>query len=303
VKWVSERLKGPSAQLIPVWGSRNLFSNGTSVQPVFLKALGSEEILSAAESVVFLGEVDEKAFFAIGLSRENGTLADELRRLGEFNDLKAMAPLLEHDAGALLSHARAMVHWHRSTRFCGDCGHPTGIADAGHKRVCTNGNCGRQHFPRTDPAIIVLVARDGRCLLGRQKVWPEGFYSTIAGFVEPGESLEEAVAREVAEETSIRVNEVFYHSSQPWPFPGSIMLGFTAGAGSTAIALRDQELEDARWFTRDDIESALRHGELRLPTRISIAYRLIEDWFDSVGGVPLRGLLDSIGKPQGLGKL
>ncbi len=300
--WVSERLKSPLARLIPVWESRNLFSNGAAVQPVLVSAIESQGLLAAAESITFLGEVDQKPFFAVGLPREKDTLAEELSRLGDFKDLKAMAPLLEHEAGALLSHARAMVDWHRSTRFCGGCGHPTEIADAGYRRVCTNRECGRQHFPRTDPAIIVLVIRDGFCLMGRQRVWPEGFYSTIAGFVEPGESLEEAVAREVAEETSIRVKEVLYHSSQPWPFPGSIMLGFMAAAGSTAIALSDQELEDARWFTREEIVRGLRSRDLRLPTIVSIAYRLIEDWFDSEGDVSLKGLLDSIGKSHGVGK-
>lgn len=300
--WVSERLKSPLARLIPVWESRNLFSNGAAVQPVFIRALESQGLLEAAESITFLGEVDEKPFFAIGLSQANGSLAEDLSKFGDFKDLKAMAPLLEPEAGALLSHARAMVHWHRSTSFCGGCGHATKIVDAGYRRVCNNAECGRQHFPRTDPAIIVLVACDGGCLLGRQKIWPQGFYSTIAGFVEPGESLEEAVAREVAEETSIRVKEVLYHSSQPWPFPGSIMLGFMAAAGSTAIALSDQELEDARWFTRDDIERDLRSGNLRLPTRVSIAYRLIEDWFGSEGDVSLMGLLDSIGKVRGSGR-
>lgn len=259
-------------------------------------------MIAAAESVTFLGEVDGKSFFAVGLPQENGESVDALSGLGVFQELRAMAPLLERDAGALLAHARAMVHWHRSNRFCGECGQPTEIAEAGYRRLCTNAECGRQHFPRTDPAIIVLVSRDDTCLLGRQKVWVQGFYSTIAGFVEPGESLEQAVAREVAEETAIRVEEVSYHSSQPWPFPGSIMLGFTALAGSTVIALNDRELEDARWFTRDEIIGALRRGELKLPTRVSIAYRLIEDWFDADENVPLSELLDSVGAPRGFGR-
>lgn len=300
--WVSERLGSPLARLIPVWESRNLFRKGAVVQPVFVRALEFQGLLAEAESVTFLGELDERPFFAVGLSQRNGLPAEDLSRLGDFEDLKAMAPLLEHEAGALLSHARAMVHWHRNTGFCGACGHATEIADAGYQRVCTNTECGRQHFPRTDPVVIVLVIRDGCCLMGRQRVWPEGFYSAIAGFVEPGESLEEAVAREVAEETSIRVKEVLYHSSQPWPFPGSIMLGFMAAAGSADIALSDRELEDARWFTRDEMERGLQSGNLRLPTRVSIAHRLIEDWFDSEGDVSLKGLLDSMRKGHGSGK-
>jgi NAD+ diphosphatase len=141
-------------------------------------------------------------------------------------------------------------------------------------RICGNDKCGAQIFPRVDPAIIVLVSNDEQCLLGRQSNWPEDRYSTIAGFVEPGESLEDAVRREVAEETNIEVGEVHYHSSQPWPFPSSLMLGFTAEATSDEIQLNDGELEDAQWFTRKE----LRSGFPKLPYRLSIARRLVDNW-------------------------
>lgn len=191
-----------------------------------------------------------------------------------------MASLLAPGEGELLAHARALAYWHRRHRFCGDCGHPTEGAQGGHVRVCSNPQCGRQHFPRTDPAVIVLVTAGERCLLGRQPSWLPGRYSTIAGFVEPGESLEAAVVREVGEETGVRVREVRYQSSQPWPFPASLMLGFRAVAEGEDIHLGDEELEDARWFSREELERAMEEGALRLPGRISIAYRLIEDWFD-----------------------
>jgi NAD+ diphosphatase len=153
--------------------------------------------------------------------------------------------------------------------------------------VCTNSSCRHEQFPRLDPAIIVLVSDGEQALLGRQASWPVGRYSTIAGFVEPGESLEDAVAREVLEETGIEVDRVEYHSSQPWPFPASLMLGFTAHAVTTGVHLRDQELEDARWFTR----AALTSDGALLPPRQSISYRLIEDWFDAGSGTPLRDIL------------
>jgi NAD+ diphosphatase len=167
-----------------------------------------------------------------------------------------------------------MVLWHGSQRFCGRCGSPSKTESGGNTRLCINGDCGIRIFPRVDPAIIVLVSDRERCLLGRQAGWPEGRYSTIAGFVEPGESLEDAVRREVFEETNIAVHEVRYHSSQPWPFPSSLMLGFTAEASSEAILLNDGELEDARWFSRKELES----GFPKLPYRLSIARRLVDDW-------------------------
>jgi NAD+ diphosphatase len=162
-------------------------------------------------------------------------------------------------------------------------------------RVCTNPDCGQLHFPRTNPAIIVLVALRERCLLGRQATWPEGLYATIAGFVEPGESLEEAVVREVREETGIEVREVTYHSSQPWPFPSSIMLGFTAQAGSDHIQLNDGELEDARWFSREEIARGVEEGWLRLPSSVSISYRLIEDWYDGEERGKKKPMIEIIG--------
>lgn len=293
---LDERLRKPSSFLIPVCQSKNLFSNGDGIQPVFLRGPDADGLLAHADSITFLGEMEGASYFAVGLTDDNPGFPDALAPLGQFKDLKSMGPLLDRQVGGLLAYARAMVHWHSRHRFCGDCGSPTAIVDSGHRRVCTSGSCGEQHFPRTDPAIIVLVAHGNQCLLGRQRIWPKDFYSVIAGFVEPGESLEEAVVREVYEETSIEVEEVLYHSSQPWPFPGSVMLGFTGRAGSSSIMLNDHELEDARWFTREEIIAALKQGKLRLPGKISIAYRLIEDWFDAGWPICLGDHLDSLKK-------
>ena len=167
-------------------------------------------------------------------------------------------------------------------------------AKSGHVLVCTNPSCRHEQFPRIDPAIIVLVSDGERALLGRQASWPVGRYSTIAGFVEPGESLEDAVVREVFEETGIEVDRIEYQSSQPWPFPASLMLGFTAHAVTTEVHLRDQELEDARWFTR----AALTSNGALLPPRQSISYRLIEQWFDAGADIPLRDIQGSTPWPQ-----
>jgi NAD+ diphosphatase len=176
-----------------------------------------------------------------------------------------------------------MAFWHARHRFCGVCGAPTESVDAGHRRRCTRPDCAADHFPRTDPAIIVLVHAGDRCLLGRQARWTPGQYSTIAGFVEPGEALEDAVAREVREETGVLVHDVRYHSSQPWPFPASLMVGFTAAAATRDVHVDGTELEDARWFSRDDIRRGLASGALRLSSPASISYALIRDWMEEDG--------------------
>jgi NAD+ diphosphatase len=180
--------------------------------------------------------------------------------------------------GSLLAYARGLIYWHGRHRFCGVCGSPTLAFEGGHVRRCTNPACGSSHFPRTDPAVIMLVTDGDRALVGRQAVWPKGMHSTLAGFVEPGESLEAAVAREVFEEAGIEVDQVRYHSSQPWPFPCSIMLGFYARARTTEIKLDQLELEDARWVERDWLLAHQDDEDFRLPRLDSIARRLIEDW-------------------------
>lgn len=208
---------------------------------------------------------------------------DEIVPSARFEELRPLASVLPYEEAALLAYARALAVWRERHQFCGRCGSPTAPRRAGHVLSCTNAACGQEAFPRIDPAIIVLITDGERALLGRQASWPPGRYSTIAGFVEPGESLEDAVAREVYEETGVRVADVRYHSSQPWPFPSSLMLGFIAEASSVDIVRHDGELEDAAWFTRDDIAA----GTPMLPTHTSISYRLIENWFDSASGVPL----------------
>jgi NAD+ diphosphatase len=231
-------------------------------------------------SPTFLGLHDDRAYFAVDLPASPDTVSDGLALLGEFQELRQVATLLATADAAILAHARAMAYWHQRHRYCGDCGSPTESREAGYLRVCSNPQCGQHHFPRSDPAIIVLVESGDRCLLGRKPSWPKGLYSTIAGFVEPGESIEQAVIREVSEETGVRVGEIDYQSSQPWPFPSSLMLGFRATAADPTISVDQNELQDAQWFTRGEIRSGLLEGRMRLPTHISVSHRLIEGWFD-----------------------
>ncbi len=185
--------------------------------------------------------------------------------------------LSDRDAG-LFVHAVALTNWHAAHPRCARCGTPTRPTDGGHVRRCPS--CQAEHFPRTDPAIIVLVTDDDdRCLLGRQPSWPEKRFSTLAGFVEPGEPLENAVVREVHEETGIEVVDPVYAGSQPWPFPSSLMLGFFARAVTTQIKVDEEEIAEARWLSRDELRTAVETGDLLLPGRVSIARRLVETWY------------------------
>jgi NAD+ diphosphatase len=252
-----------------------------------------------AQTPIFLGVQGDRAYFAVELVSEEEPPAIDLDTPARFRNLRRVALLLDEQDGALLAYARAMTYWHGQHRFCGTCGGETKSAEGGHLRVCADDRCGQLHFPRTDPAIIVLVTSGERCLLGRQPTWPEGLYSTIAGFVEPGESLEDAVVREVFEETGVRIETVRYHSSQPWPFPSSLMLGFTATAASETIDVGQDELENARWFTRAEMADTLQRKLLQLPMRISISFHLIEDWFNTGDRGRLRELLKDGSQDRG----
>lgn len=270
-QWLEQAARLPESRFVPVWGDKCL-ARGEPLHTVLLERSAVSSFLDAQEPI-FLGMYQGQPAFAVGI---DGSLEAPFADAGEFRDLRYLGGALPVDEANLIAYARALVLWHGLQQYCGVCGSPSRVESGGNTRICSNGECGTQIFPRVDPAIIVLVSHGEHCLLGRQPSWPEGRYSTIAGFVEPGESLEDAVRREVAEETSIEIGEVDYHSSQPWPFPSSLMLGFTAQAVSREIVLKDGELEDAKWFTRDE----LRSGFPKLPYRLSIARRLVDHWLD-----------------------
>jgi NAD+ diphosphatase len=293
--WLEERLADPATRIIPVWQSRNLLAGEGVPQPVLLSPAELRAVGFDCGAAILLGTFAEVAYFAIDLIGDEASLSPLIPAGATFRELRDVGPLLDANAGSMLAYARAITYWHDRHRHCGDCGSLTRSAEGGHLRVCSDPACGQKHFPRTDPAIIVLVLHQAgaeeRCLLGRHREWPESLFSAVAGFVEPGESLEDAVLREVAEETGITVTAVHYHSSQPWPFPSSIMLGFTAIAGDDVIRRHDEELAEARWFTRVEIAAALGERRLRVARRVSIAYRLLEDWFDAGDLGPLAGYL------------
>lgn len=240
-------------------------------------------------TVAFLGATEGANYFALAVPADDGE-ATAVQLQGRWIDLRAAGLALPGFDAGLFAYARALLFWQTRVRFCGVCGQATTLVSAGHKARCTNAACAVEHFPRTDPAIIVIVGWRDACLLGRQPGWPEGRWSTLAGFVEPGESLEDAVRREVFEEAGVRVEDSDYHSSQPWPFPASLMLGFVARASDPAIRV-GAELADARWFEVDDIVRGLADRSLVLPPPLSVSYRLIEHWLRETGGLELSTLM------------
>ena len=285
-RWIGQALQRPETQVIAVWRSLSLLRVDRPEQPRAVR-LSPQQLGEPAEAI-FLGVESGTAVFAADWSDQEDP-ETALEPGSSFIELRRFGPLLAGPEANLLAYARAMVNWHRTHRYCGHCGSPTMSISSGHRRQCSNSACGQVIFPRTDPAIIVLVehpCEDGgppRCLLGRSARFPAGMYSTLAGFVEPGESLEQAVRREVMEESDVQLGSVRYLASQPWPFPGSLMIGFHATASTSTIRRNDEELEDARWFTLDELDQFGESGETSgycLPRRDSIARFLIESWRD-----------------------
>ncbi len=272
--WIEAALAHPETLWAPIWRNRNLMRGAEQGQPeaVLLTGEAAAALRLVGSAWAFLGLLRGVPLFTIDASAEEAPVPADL---GTFTDLRAVPGLLGADDAAILAHARGLMHWRTRTHHCAVCGTLCEPRSAGHVLHCPN--CEAQHFPRTDPAVIMLVTRGGRALLGHATRFPGNMYSTLAGFVEPGETLEEAVAREVFEEAGVRVGAVQYHSSQPWPFPGSIMLGFYAEGLSDEIVLDTTEIADARWFTRAEIRDHDAHG-FKVPRGDSIARRLIDDW-------------------------
>ncbi|MCD4534227.1 NAD(+) diphosphatase [Nocardioides sp. cx-169] len=277
--WLAERWGEPGTRVLVVAGTRVRPRNGTL------------EWVSPAEAPegtrVLLGQRDATTWWAV---IADGALAAEEK--DAWVPLRGLLPALagsSTDEAPLVFHALGLAEWLWATRFCPRCGGALEPQAAGHELRCTA--CGRPQFPRTDPAVIMLIthgepgAADERCLLGRQAVWPEGRFSTLAGFCEPGETLEDAVRREVAEEVGVRVGEVTYFGNQPWPLPASLMLGMVGRAETTEIVVDRDEIEEARWFTRAAMREQAEAGTVLLPSGVSISRSLVEHWC----GAPLPG--------------
>lgn len=263
--------------------SRWLLIRGDGLAPVTMRDrfswIAGDRLGGLPEEWVFLGVRDEHALFAA----PHGDRMDDDEAV-RWLDVRSAAASLDADEAGILAYARAVLAWRERNRHCGRCGTRNRVEAGGHRLRCPG--CDAVSFPRTDPAIIVIVRDGERCLLGRQPGWPTGRYSTLAGFVEPGETLEAAVIREVHEETGVDVGHCRYAGSQPWPFPMSLMLGFEATATSTTIVI-GEELEDAAWFDPHDMKLAIADGSLLMPPRMSISRWLIERWHRDVTGHPL----------------
>lgn len=285
-KYINKLLKGSDSLFIPIYHQKNLITLNPEIKAVFVDYDKIKELVN--HDKIFLGKHEDKYYFALDVKEEYYFTQDSYYK---FDDLRKIAPLLNKKEAALLAYAKGIIYWKERVKFCGKCGHETILEDGGHKAFCPA--CSSLFFPQTDPAIIVIVTFREKCLLARKSGWPPKRYSVVAGFVEPGESLENAVAREVFEETGLKLKKITYHSSQPWPFPGSIMLGFTAEAENVSITLDNQELEDAKWLSRTEIIEKIKTKELKLSPGISISFRLVEDWFNSGSKIQLRELLNS----------
>ncbi|MEO8810399.1 MAG: NAD(+) diphosphatase [Rhodanobacter sp.] len=284
--WIAAQARSDTARhlLLTAHGEAFLRSDGDALR--WLDADERERWFADAPTILLGTALGRPHFLLVADDPARFDALDEAldaRRMS----LRGAGLLLGADEAGLFAYAKGLSHWQRETRFCAYCGAALQLVSAGHRAQCTNPECARLHFPRTDAAVIMLVEHEGACLLGRQAGWPPHRYSTLAGFVEPGESLEDAVRREVAEEAGVIVDEVHYHSSQPWPMPASLMVGFLATAVSREIRMRDLELEEARWFTPQQIVEGIAEGSFVPSTALSVSYQLLAHWLHVRAGLEL----------------
>jgi NAD+ diphosphatase len=278
--WLAERLADPASMAVAMWNGKPLVESGKEggTQIAYLRAGLAEELSGGPERLLFLGLWKETAVFAVDLEGGADPADGPLAGLGRFEDLRAIALALPPPDAAMLATAKSMFEWRRRHRHCAACGETSEVIDGGWKRVCPS--CRIEHFPRTDPVVIMLPVKGEKCLLGRQAAWPKLMYSALAGFLEPGESIEEACARELSEEAGLRTAAVRYHSTQPWPYPSSLMIGLIAEVENEDATPDQTELDEVRWFTRGEAR-ALIAGQLadaRAPGAVAIAHQLIKAW-------------------------
>jgi NAD+ diphosphatase len=270
-------LNRDTTMLVPLWREQAIVQGDGLALPTLAVA---KDLLDVASEVVFLGLVGDDAVFGVDISSAGSPLEHAaFTRARLATDSRQLLAQLPDTEAELALYSRALLLWHSRHRFCSVCGKPTRPKDGGHTRACVAPECRAQHFPRTDPCVLILVHDGERCLLGRQPSWPKGMYSALAGFVEPCEDLESAAAREVLEESGIRIGPPRYYSSQPWPFPASLMVGFEAEPLTLEINCNDAELEDARWFTRAELAAAAtaprEEGGFFVPPPFSLAGKMI----------------------------
>jgi NAD+ diphosphatase len=286
--WIESRRRDPSSLVLPMWRLEPFIlgseKSGPPVELGLVRAGVVDSIVEAGALCLFLGLDGERAVFAMDVpGADDPATAGPLAGLGYFRDALVAASIVSLKDAAIIAQAKAMIDWHQRHGFCARCGAPTKIMDAGYRRLC--GKCNAEHFPRVDPVVIMLATFGEACLVGRGKQFPPGMFSALAGFVEPGETIEEAVRRELMEEASVKVGEVTYYATQPWPFPSSLMIGCFAKAESRDAKVDENELAEVRWLertvARELIEGKQIDG-LRVPPPIAIAHHLIRTW--ALGG-------------------
>jgi NAD+ diphosphatase len=288
--WVATTLRDPDTRLVPLWRSRCLLlkeNDGTLA--VYLSPTELDQP-DRIQPPTLLGSDGKHQYFAVSVTDAQRDKILARYAGAEFSDLRRASIDMAAKHAGILAYAKALHYWQHRHAFCGVCGEANLLRSAGHRMACSNEECARESYPRIDPAIIVLVTHGDACLLGRNAKWRPKHFSTLAGFVEPGESLEDAVVREVYEEVQLYLTGIRYVSSQPWPFPASAMCGFYAEAQDREAG-SSEEVEEARWFTVESLQRAVLADEVRLSAPVSIAFRLLADWYRKQGGGDLEDLV------------
>jgi len=281
--WISAQLAHPASLAIALWNGKPLLETNADggVQIAYLAADMARVIAGSPERLLFLGLWKDAAVFALDFEEPEDPAEGPLKGLGHFEDLRLAATRLVPTEAAIIATAKAVFEWRRRHRFCPSCGAASEVAEGGWKRICPA--CETQHFPRTDPVVIMLPVKGERCLVGRQAVWPKLMFSALAGFLEPGETIEEACARELWEEARLKTLRVTYHSTQPWPYPSSLMIGLIAEVENDDAVADDVELEEVRWLTREEAR-AMVAGDLanaKAPGAMAIAHQLLKAWAEA----------------------
>lgn len=272
-------LADPDSLFLPVWNGQIFVETvDAKVRLAYVSHDDAHRLHGDGEQLLFLGLWKETAVFAVDVEGDTDPTTSVLSNLGEFKDLRGLGALLSASEAAIAATAKGVFEWKRRHPYCAMCGARSRAAEAGWKRVCPT--CKAEHFPRTDPVVIMLPVVGERCLMGRQAAWPKGMWSALAGFLEPGETIEEACARELEEEAGLVATRVRYHSTQPWPFPNSLMIGLIADVKDAEARPDETELEAVRWFTRDEAVALLK-GEIPgafCPPPLAIAHQLLKSW-------------------------
>ena len=280
VAWLEGLQKAPDTLCLPLWNGQPLTETTADgkIQLAYVPGGMSNELAGGWERLLFMGLWKDTAVFAVDMEGAPDPTDGPLHGLGKFADLRQVAMALVPAEAAIAATAKGMFEWRRKHRFCASCGEPSQVSDGGWKRTCPA--CRTEHFPRTDPVVIMLPVKGDKCLMGRQAIWPKGMFSALAGFLEPGESIEEACAREVMEEAGLTATSVRYHSTQPWPYPNSLMIGLIAEVDSEDARPDQTELEAVRWFTREEARQLIAGGYdgCFAPPAMAIAHQLIKSW-------------------------